>query len=431
MSFPIHRVCGWADTVGLMAIHESAAKGFSAAADAYERGRPEYSPDAIAMLIRELGIGPGNRVLDLAAGTGKLTRQLVGTGAELIAVEPIEEMRAKLVAALPGIEALEGTAEQIPLPSHSVDAVVVGQAFHWFDGVRAVSEIRRVLRPTGALGVIWQARNPTRPWMQRLEEIIDRADDGHPRYRTGAWREAFEHVALFEPLEEATFDYVHRASPETMVDRVASISYVAAMPAERRNAVLDEVSHLLASDPDTANRDVVELPYIAHVYWTRPRVIPVGTSTGVVISVNVSPGGLPKLPVAGARVRELGLDGDSHVSPRHGGPLQAVCLYAIEAIERIAAEGHEAFPGSYGENLTLAGLDWGSLRTGDRLRIGATGPLLELTDNATPCAKQARWFIEGRIDRISALIYPEDARWYASVLEEGPVAPGDLVNLAD
>lgn len=412
-----------------MAIHESAAKGFSAGADAYERGRPAYSPEAIAKLVLELGIGPGKRVLDLAAGTGKLTRQLVGTGAEIIAVEPIEEMRAKLVEALPGVEAIPGTAERIPLPNHSVDAVVVGQAFHWFDGVRAVSEIRRVLRPTGALGVIWQARNPNRPWIQRLEEIINRADDGHPRFRTGAWREAFQRVVLFEPLEESTFDYVHRAGPETMVDRVASISYVAAMPPDRRSVVLEEVRSLLATDPDTAHADIVELPYLAHVYWTRPRVVPAGTSTGVVISVNVSPGGVPKLPVASSQVRALGLDGDSHVSPKHGGPLKAVCLYAVEAIERIAAEGHQAFPGAYGENLTVAGLDWAALRTGDRLRIGDAGPLLELTDNATPCAKQAHWFIDERIDRISALTYPEDARWYASVIEEGPVAPGDLVSV--
>src|SRR5919197_1544085 len=110
-----------------VAIHESAAKGFAAGADAYERGRPEYSPDAVTALVRELGIGPGKRVLDLAAGTGKLTRQLAPTGADIVAVEPIAEMRARLEAALPEVRTLEGTAERIPLPKHSIDAVVVGQ----------------------------------------------------------------------------------------------------------------------------------------------------------------------------------------------------------------------------------------------------------------------------------------------------------------
>jgi SAM-dependent methyltransferase len=254
-----------------MAIHESAAKGFSAGADAYERGRPAYSAEAVARLVRELEIGPGKRVLDLAAGTGKLTRQLVDSGAELVAVEPIAEMRAKLVAALPGVEAIEGTAEAIPLPGHSIDAVVVGQAFHWFDGDRAVSEIRRVLRARGGLGMIWQARDVVRPWIERLEEIIDRVDDGHPRFRTGAWREAFNRLPLFDPLEEAAFDTVQRGSPETIVDRVGSISYVAAMHPDRRGAVLDEVRDLLATHPDTAGREIIELPYRAHIYWTRAR----------------------------------------------------------------------------------------------------------------------------------------------------------------
>lgn len=413
----------------MVTIHESAAKGFSAGADAYERGRPAYSAEAVAALVREMRIGPGSRVLDLAAGTGKLTRQLVDTGAALVAVEPIAEMRAKLLETVPSAEALDGTAERIPLPNHSVDAVVVGQAFHWFDGVRAVSEIRRVLRRTGALGMIWQARDPVLPWHRQLEEIIDRADDGHPRFRTGAWRDGFDLMGLFEPIEEVSFATVQRGSPETIVDRVASISYVAAMPAERRATVLDEVRGLLATDPDTAGTVVIELPYRATVHWTRPRMIPAGTSTGIVVAVNVSSGGVPKLPVAGARIHSLGLDGDGHVSPKHGGPLKAVCLYSIEAIERIAGEGHQAFPGSYGENLTIAGLDWGRLRTGDRLRVGDGGPLLELTDNATPCAKQARWFVDERIERLSALLYPDDARWYASVIEEGPVAAGDRVTL--
>jgi len=414
-----------------MAIHESAAKGFAAGADAYERGRPEYSQEAIDALVRELGVGPGKRVLDLAAGTGNLTRELAPSGAELVAVEPVAEMRAKVEALLPGVEALDGTAEAIPFPSHSVDAVVVGQAFHWFDGVPAVSEIRRVLKPDGALGLIWQARDPRLPWVERLDEIIDRADDGHPRFRTMDWRRAFDRTALFEPLQSATFETIHRAGPETMVDRVASISYVAAMPAARRERVLDEVRELLATDPDTAGKDIVDLPYRAHVYWTRPTVAPAGPSAGVVMSVNTSPGGVPKHPIGRGRIGWRGIEGDAHSKPEpiHGTPEQAICLHSVEAIERIRADGHQAFPGAYGENLTLAGLEWKGLRRGDRLRIGKDGPLLMLTDYATPCDTQERWFIDGRIGRISARKHPEDARWYASVLEVGDVEPGDEVRL--
>jgi len=414
-----------------MVIHESAAKGFAAGAEAYERGRPEYSPDAIAALVRKLEIGPGARVLDLAAGTGKLTRQIAPTGADIVAVEPIAEMRAKLESALPDVEAIEGTAERIPLPNHSVDAVTVGQGFHWFDGIRAVSEIRRVLKPGGALGLIWQTRDPRLPWIERLNEIIDRADDGHPRFRTMGWRAAFDLTALFEPLRTADFETVQRGTPETIVDRVASISYVAAMPERRRAAVLDQVRDLLATDADTAARDVIELPYLAHVYWTRPTPAPAGPSTGLVVAVNTSPGGVPKQPIAGGRIHWRGIEGDGHSQPEpiHGTPAQAVCLYAFEAIERVRADGHLAFPGAYGENLTIIGLDWGGLRRGDRLRIGESGPLLHLTGDATPCATQERWFADGRTGRISARRYPEDARWYASVVEEGDVAPGNPVRL--
>jgi MOSC domain-containing protein YiiM len=414
-----------------MVIHESAAKGFAAGAAAYERGRPEYSPEAIQKLIHELGVGRGSRVLDLAAGTGKLTRQLVDTGAELVAVEPIAEMRAKLEAALPQVETMDGTAERIPLPNHSVDAVVVGQAFHWFDSVRAVSEIRRVLRPGGGVGLIWQSRDTSRPWTRRLDEIIDRADDGHPRFRHGAWRDGFDRTALFEPLQTATFETVQRGSHETIVDRVASISYVAAMPEARRRMVLDEVRDLLATDPETACAEAVQLPYEATVFWARPTAAPDGPSTGLVVAVNTSPGGVPKRPIGAGRIHWRGVEGDAHAKPEpiHGTPDQAICLYAVEAIERVRADRHQAFPGAYGENLTILGLDWAGLRRGDRLRIDEAGPLLHLTDYATPCDTQERWFADGRYGRISARKHPEDARWYASVVEQGEVAPGDAVHL--
>lgn len=414
-----------------MAIHESAAKGFAAGADAYERGRPSYSPEAIAHIVRELRIEPGKTVLDLAAGTGKLTRELVPSGANLIAVEPIPEMRAKLAAAVPQAEIRDGTAEAIPAESHSIDTVVVGQAFHWFDGIRAISELRRVLRPDGGLALIWQSRDASVPWVAKLNEIIDRADDGHPRFRTDAWREAFDLTALFDPLEKAEFAYVQRAAAATLVDRVASISYIAAMLDDRRQAVLDEVGDLLASDPAAAGRDVVDLPHRVHVFVTRPRAVPVGPSTGLLLSVNTSPGGVPKVPIGSGQMGRRGIEGDRHDKPEpiHGTPAQAACLYAFEAIERVRADGHQAFAGAYGENFTIAGLDWGGLRRGDTLRIGTNGPLLLLTDYATPCNTQAGWFIDGKYGRISPRSHPEDARWYASVLEEGPVAAGDEVRL--
>jgi len=251
-----------------MTIHPSAAQGFQAGAAAYERGRPDYSPEAVDRLVRELAITSGTRVLDLAAGTGKLTRMLVRTGASVVAIEPVEAMRAQLVRAVPEVEILHGTAEAIPLPDRSVDSVTVGQAFHWFDGDRALPEIHRVLRPGGGLGLIWQELDPVRPWIGRLTEIIDRAGKGHPRFQDGAWRGAFERTALFGPLESADSTTVQRGDRETIIDRVASISYVAKLPSDRRETFLAEVRRLLAGDPDTAGDALIELPYRVHVFWT-------------------------------------------------------------------------------------------------------------------------------------------------------------------
>ena len=151
--------------------------------------------------------------------------------------------------------------------------------------------------------------------------------------------------------------------------------------------------------------------------------------SGRVVSVNVSPGGVPKLPVPEQFVGRLGLADDRHNEPEpsHGGPDQAVCLYSMEAIRRVAADGHTAFPGAFGENLTLEGVEMDALGEGDRLSIGEGGLVIEMTWHAAPCKTQARWFIRGRFARISHKTHPEDARWYARVISEGPVRPGDAV----
>ena len=154
-------------------LHEAAAQGFPGAAASYEAGRPTYPPQAVARLARELHLGTGRAVLDLAAGTGKLTALLVVTGSEVVAVEPVAEMRAVLEAALPGVRALPGTAEAIPLGSGTVDAVTVGQAFHWFRGDEALREIHRVLRPGGGLGLLWNDRDTSVPWVARLSELME------------------------------------------------------------------------------------------------------------------------------------------------------------------------------------------------------------------------------------------------------------------
>lgn len=411
-------------------VHRLASVGFGAAADAYERARPDYPADAVAEITGRLDLRPGRVVLELGAGTGKMTRQLVPSGARVLAVEPVAAMRARLVAAAPGAEVIDGTAEAIPLPAGSVDGAIAAQAFHWFDTVRALSELHRVIRPGGALVLAWNMRDETVPWVRRLGELLDAATGGEaPSYQHG-WSGRVARCGLFEPLTRVSFPHAQQLTVEGVIDRAASISTVAAAEPATRDALFAEIRALLGTDPETAGRDIIELPYTTYVHRAA-RLGPAPGRDGRVASVNASDGGVPKLPVDGARIRRLGLDGDGHADPAHGGEGAAVCLYAQEAVERVRADGHQAFPGAFGENLTLLGIDWGALRAGDRVAIGddGVGPLLELTREATPCRAQARWFTEARIARISHKVHPEDARWYARVLREGDVRPGMPVRI--
>ena len=252
------------------AIHE-AARGFELAPKPYEIGRPTYPPDAVARLVAELGIGPGKRVLDLAAGTGKLTRLLASTGASLVAVEPVGAMRAALSAALPDVEALAGTAEAIPLPDASVDAVTVGQAFHWFDGDAALAEIHRVLRPGGRLGLVWNVKDESVDWIEKLGGIMESYRGDAPRVASGAWKKAFDRTRLFTPLERARFAFVHEADFAAVVARVTSVSFIASLPPAEFARVVERVRALLATHPQTQGRTTFELPYRTGVYWCERR----------------------------------------------------------------------------------------------------------------------------------------------------------------
>jgi MOSC domain-containing protein YiiM/SAM-dependent methyltransferase len=423
--------------------HPTAARGFAAGADAYERARPDYPADAVSLIADRLDLRPGRTLLELGAGTGKLTRMLVRYGARILALEPVAEMREKLATLVPGVELIGGTAEAIPLPAASVDAVVAAQAFHWFDTTRALSEIHRVLRPGGRLLLAWNMRDESVPWVRAMGELIHAVADGEPRTDDEVWRDGIARSALFAPFASATFEHAQRLTRDGVRDRVASVSYVAAASPSVRDATLAALATLLDTDPTTAGREVIDLPYQTEVLWADRRS-PALSMTGVVASVNVSRGGVPKLPVDGTRILRLNLEGDGHNEPEpiHGGPDQAVSLYAQEAIERVRADGHDAFAGAYGENLTMLGIDWAALRSGDRLAFGEAGetspageageagsaggggPLLELTQRAAPCQTIAHWFVERRIARISPRTNPQDSRWYARVIREGHVAPG-------
>ncbi|MFI5938450.1 class I SAM-dependent methyltransferase [Actinoplanes sp. NPDC051494] len=231
-----------------MADHQAHAHSFGPAAGAYERGRPPYPPEALDWLLP-----PGSpRVLDLGAGTGKLTRQIAARGLAVTAVDPSEGMLGELRRVLPGVPAYTGTAETIPLPDASVDAVVVAQAWHWVDPARAVPEVARVLSPGGHLGLIWNLRDETTDWVRRLGEIMDspevdrRTDIGAP----------------FGPVEKRYFPWTHRIDLARLLDMVASRSYVILLSDTDRATLLDRVRELTETHPDLAGRQEFELPYL-------------------------------------------------------------------------------------------------------------------------------------------------------------------------
>ena len=251
-----------------MSVHR-AARGFDSAAGVYERVRPGYPDAAVAWLAEQLDLRPGRTVLDLAAGTGKLTAALTGSGARVIAVEPSEGMLEVLRAAAPGAEALAGTAEEIPLADASVDAVTVAQAFHWFANDAALAEIHRVLRPGGALALAWNRRDLSAPAHALLEEVLAGVVGDTPRHRDGDWERVVRASPLFAPLASTEVQNDQPQTVEGLVERAASTSFIAAMDEADRSALLADLRRRAASLPEP-----IVLPHACELFAFRARPKP-------------------------------------------------------------------------------------------------------------------------------------------------------------
>jgi SAM-dependent methyltransferase len=239
--------------------HAAHATSFGPVADIYERGRPPYPAAALDWLL------PAGRprVVDLGAGTGKLTRQIRDRGLEVTAVEPSDGMLTQLRASVPGVTAVRGSAEKIPLPVASADVVLAAQAWHWVDSTAAVPEVARILTPGGRLGLLWNVRDDRADWVRRLDEIIGNRD-----------RSSDESVVLgppFGPLERRSFPWVHTIGPGMLIDLVASRSAVILLPADERAGLLGEVRKLMATHPSLVGRTEFELPY--NCYCTRATLV--------------------------------------------------------------------------------------------------------------------------------------------------------------
>jgi SAM-dependent methyltransferase len=235
------------------------AASFARVADAYERARPGYPADAVLWLAGETP----RDVVDLGAGTGKLTRSLTALGHHVVAVEPLGEMLDRLRAAVPGVTAVVGTAESMPLPDASADVVACAQAFHWFDHGPALTEIARVLRPGGRLALVWNVRDERVPWVADLSDAMVG--------RTGVDRgatEPIERSGLYREVEHATFEHTQAVDREALRALVLSRSFCAVLPEEERAPILARVDALF----DAHARDgMLTLPYLVECFRAERR----------------------------------------------------------------------------------------------------------------------------------------------------------------
>jgi len=248
-------------------VHESAAKGYQSSVDAYQRGRPDYSPKILDWLHDELRVCAASTIVDLGAGTGKFTQRLCEISNNVIAVEPVDAMRTLLADRLPQVGAVKGSATAIPLDDKSVDFLVCAQSFHWFATHEAVAEIRRVLKPVGRLGLIWNVRNEEIDWVAALTKIVTPYEGDAPRYYKGDWKNPFPAEGL-SPLTKQQFAHAHTGCPEdVIVNRFMSVSFIAAQDAPTRSKIESKIRTLITTDPVLRGKECVSFPYVTECFW--------------------------------------------------------------------------------------------------------------------------------------------------------------------
>lgn len=248
-----------------MATRDEMATSFGAAAGEYEQGRPDYPAEAVAWLLEH--VGPSPCVADVGAGTGKLTRVvatlLAENGGEVIAVEPDAQMLSALRVSVPGVETLIGTAERINLPDESLDAVVLGQAWHWVEPVAGSAETGRVLKPGGTLGLIWNIRDESVPWVRRLTEIMKGSHAEELLAGDGP-----QVAAPFGELEHRTWAWTRPMTRAALTAMVLSRSYIITASVDERARVQNEIAALFDEIGAVAEASV-DLPYLTHAFRTR------------------------------------------------------------------------------------------------------------------------------------------------------------------
>jgi SAM-dependent methyltransferase len=250
-------------------LHPVAAGGFASAAPTYARIRPTYARAAIGEL--KAAIGTDGPVLDVAAGTGILTGQLRRAGLQMLAAEPVPEMLAQLERSLPSVPAVRAVAEQLPVAQASLRAIVVGEAFHWFDAAAAIREAAGALAPGGVLAMMWNRRDDSVDWVREYGEIVvSERPDGRPYAHATDWESAVAGSRAFDAAQRSAHANPQPSSAAALVDRAGSTSFVADAAPAARDRVLARVRELAVTHPDLAGRREFDLPYRTELYlWRR------------------------------------------------------------------------------------------------------------------------------------------------------------------
>ena len=248
-------------------LHPAAEQGFSSAAELYQRVRPNYPQEIVHWLIEDLKITSQSTALDLGAGTGKFLDYLTQATPNVIAVEPIAEMLEQLKIVHPEVQTQQASSHQIPLKSNSVDAILCAQSFHWFANLETLSEMHRLLKPNGHLGLVWNQRDETVDWVKALADFLKDFEGDTPRFHSGEWQKVFQQQNLFNTIGEKVFVQYQRGTVEDVVsNRLLSTSFIAAMTPDQRLDMKQNFEKIVQQYTGKSPQEMIDFPYVTHAF---------------------------------------------------------------------------------------------------------------------------------------------------------------------